>query len=127
MRFGSAPFLASLLLLVSCGERAGETGSPRAADTPAAGSVGPGPGTADSLLEQFDRNVYNHYARLAVDAPRQVVDSIIHSGTPAQVQERMKAYFRRRDTLTRQTLATYYTLTLDSLDAIIARGNAERW
>ncbi len=121
--------LLSARLLASCGQKAEQ--APRAeAPTDTISHVderpAPAPG-ADKTLESFDRKLYRHYARLAVNAPHAVIDSIVHSGDMAHARQEVQKYLLRRDTLARKALADYYSMRLDSVNAIIARGNAERW
>lgn len=123
--------LLSALLLASCGQKAEQ--APRAeapADTVSHVDERPAPAPApgaDTALESFDRKLYRHYARLAVNAPHAVIDSIVHSGDMAHARQEVQKYLLRRDTLARKALADYYSMRLDSVNAIIARGNAERW
>jgi hypothetical protein len=77
-------------------------------------------------VESFHDVVFRQYARLAVGLPRRVMDSIVNSVPPPQIQEQMEIRLRQQDTIARRQLADKYGISRDSINAILATKNVPR-
>jgi hypothetical protein len=127
MRYGSI-LIVLLLTIAACREQADHT----------SGSVTPHDSTAarDSAVssspmsppESFEKSLFHEFAHVATAVPKRINDSLLHSSSdPRKIQASLKQYLHRRDSLARFAVAARYGITVDSLDTILARGNAERW
>lgn len=131
MRYGSF-FLLLLLACSACSEKGEQSARPLpaakpdsavAVDTPRTGvpSVGGAP-------ESDEHRLFKVYARVAAKVPRHTLDSILgRQKSPAEIEAAMKTYLQHRDTLVRKFLAQQNGISVDSLNALIDRGNAEKW
>lgn len=123
--------LSIALLLGSCAkEDAPEPAKPAPGDSagriillPMQGERRQGYDSANA--DNFHRVVYMEYARLGVQLPKRVADSIFRSTPMEQIESAMTARIRRQDTVARSMLAVKYSISIDSIDAILAIGRQE--
>jgi hypothetical protein len=128
------PPLFCLALAVCCASCGDDAPQPKtAADTPAAAAPVPMPmeGPRDTTfdpenVEAFHDVVYKQYAYLALQLPRRVMDSILATAAPMDMDKAMTARLRVQDTIARQQLAAKYGISRDSVDAILAEHNVPK-
>lgn len=132
--------LLALLLLVACTERAPqpprtdsshtappsrvqtEETIPLGADMPFAAGAWDNPANRKAMSEI----IFREYARAAASLPRRITDSIAKLRQPQLIMKATENAMVRWDSLSRRALAQKYELPVDTISAIINRGNRER-
>src|SRR5207253_10754292 len=76
----------------------------------------------------IEDTIHDEYSYAAVSMPKRVSDSIIkeNKSDPRKIEKAMTAYLHHQDTLARQELAAKYNISLDSLNKILKKKQAER-
>lgn len=117
--------------LVACGETKEPAETPKPApsaiDTPASTSdpmVAPQPGEPVSIEDE----IHAEYAAAAVSIPRRVSDSIIQANKadPQRIEKELTRYLKRQDSAARATIASQRGISIDSLNEILKKKEAER-
>jgi hypothetical protein len=117
--------------LIACGEKrpAVETPKPVPPAAPADTQAAPAePQVIRRSGATFADSVHDEYSYAAVSIPRRVSDSIIKANKmdPHRIERAMTGYLHHQDTLARQALAVKYGISLDSLNMILKKKQAER-
>jgi hypothetical protein len=125
--------------LASCGDRSSH--SDKTSDSgatyapPSLGGAAPAPDTTHRIPtgKDFERAVYHDYALAGTALPKNVSDSILKSvdlhrpDAEKKLETAMAAAIKHHDSTARQRVAAAYSITLDSLERILDKGNKEKW
>jgi hypothetical protein len=142
LRFSlAASLLLSSLLLVACRDDSAQQADKPTAEDSAKTVLLPmqaerAPGYDSANAGTFRKIVYREYAGRALDIPKKTADSILQSvimtAKPGEkvedrIQSAMKTHLDRQDSVARAELAGKYKISVDSVQAILEMGKAEKW